>query len=1156
MAEKQLWNDGWEFCKCSLESADRNEPKNPVFRPVDIPHDWLIEDTQNLYQDSVGWYRKQFTVEDIGRERTSVRFDGVYMDTTVFVNRVEVGQWKYGYSTFEFDLTDYLKQGENEIVLRVVYRNPNTRWYSGAGIYRNVWLKKYPFTHLAADGVYITPRKRASTWTVEVDTELEIGRQPIDRVRQRIFSPDGRLVTENQCMVIYEEEGKSKGKVHQELTISDPVLWDIEQGNLYTLRTELLSEKMVIEQEEQRFGLRTMEFSPDQGFLLNGRNVKIQGVCEHHDLGCLGAAFYKAALKRKLRILRSMGVNAIRTSHNMPAPELMDLADEMGFLVDSEAFDMWERPKTAYDYARFFPEWMEKDVRSWVRRDRNHASLMMWSIGNEIYDTHADERGQEVTRMLKAAVEANDPKKHAPVTIGSNFMPWENAQKCADILKVAGYNYAERLYHEHHQKHPDWVIYGSETGSVLSSRGIYHFPFDKQILTDEDEQCSALGNCTTGWGARSCEAFLTDDRDAPFSMGQFLWTGFDYIGEPTPYQTKNSYFGQIDTAGFPKDGYYMCQSQWTDYKKAPMVHIFPYWDFNPGQMIDVRVCSNAPKVELFLNEESRGTFVIDHEHGKELAGHWRLPYEPGILRAVAYDETGQVIAEDRQESFQDPVRICMNADKTIIKANGRDLIFVEIRVKDSEGRYVENAKNRVKVEVSGAGRLVGLDNGDSTDFDQYQGISRRLFSGRLLAVIASKLEPGRIYIRASGIGLKPCEQRYEAVPSSHTKGVCASRENTARQTVAGGIGGQPVSLNEIPVRKIELTAPNGRCMTADCRELSVEARLLPGGVSKPLFWRVTNAAGIDTNLAKIRETERGAVVTALGDGSFYVRCSVKNEGTVASVLSVLEFTAQGLGAASVNPYEEVCGGLYSRGKGSLDEGIEKGVMFTGNGECMAAFDGLDFGDYGSDTVTLPIFSSDSDPIPIQIWERMPGEEGSELLGEFVYQKPSKWMVYQPETWQLKRRLKGSTTLCFVSRKRFQLRGFTFKKYNKALETLQASECSRIYGDTYRMEEDAVTGIGNNVSMEYDDMDFGPEGVNRIVICGKSSLEKNTIHVRFSKEQGEVLQLAEFTGCKDWTKQSFDLEPFTGKGKVRFVFLPGSSFDFKSFRFERGETKDR
>ena len=283
-------------------------------------------------------------------------------------------------------------------------------------------------------------------------------------------------------------------------------------------------------------------------------------------------------------------------------------------------------PKTQYDYARFFVDWAGTDVRSWVRRDRSHVSLLMWSIGNEIYDTHASEHGQEITRRLVDYVREHDPRENAPCTIGSNFMPWEGAQNCADIVKVAGYNYGEKYYEEHHLKHPDWIIYGSETASVVQSRGVYRFPLRQSVLADEDEQCSALGNSSTSWGARSVEACIADDRDADFTFGQFLWTGFDYIGEPTPYHTKNSYFGYIDTAGFPKDAYYLFQAQWRPAAEHPMVHLYPYWDWNPGQLIDVRACTNGESVELYVNGRSQGRQRIDHAHGRQLQGDWQVPY--------------------------------------------------------------------------------------------------------------------------------------------------------------------------------------------------------------------------------------------------------------------------------------------------------------------------------------------------------------------------------------------------------------------------------------------------------------------------------------------------------------------------------------------------
>lgn len=642
---KRKLSKGWQFSKQPLRSELAKVAAGADWIAVTLPHDWLIYDTRNLYENGEGWYRTRLRFDEVPvNELVFLRFEGVYMNSTLYVNGQVAGEWKYGYSTFEFDITPHLTAGENEIYMRVIHESPNSRWYSGAGIYRPVWLKTVPKTHIAADGLYIAARAtEGQAWTVDVDAELHTaeaaGSGTKLKLRHSILDAAGTLVAGQVTEVTVQ--GELTVHTHSRLTVDQPLLWDISSPYLYSLQTELLADDEVIEVEQERFGFRTLELDSDKGFFLNGRHVKINGVCQHHDLGALGAAVNKAALRRQFVLLQEMGVNAIRTAHNMPAVELMELADEMGLLIVSEAFDMWERSKTPYDYARFYPEWWKRDIASWVRRDRNHPSLLMWSIGNEIYDTHADSRGQELTRDLQEEVLVHDPRGNAFVTIGSNYMPWENAQKCADIVKVAGYNYAEKYYEQHHKEYPDWIIYGSETCSTVQSRGVYHFPLAQSVLADDDQQCSSLGNSSTSWGAKSTEACITADRDASFSLGQFLWTGFDYIGEPTPYHTKNSYFGQLDTAGFPKDSYYIYQAEWTDYRAHPMIHIFPYWDFSQDQLIDVRVCSNAPRIELFLNEVSQGSVDIDHAHGHKLLGEWQLPYADGVLRAVAYDEKGR-----------------------------------------------------------------------------------------------------------------------------------------------------------------------------------------------------------------------------------------------------------------------------------------------------------------------------------------------------------------------------------------------------------------------------------------------------------------------------------------------------------------------------------
>ncbi|OPJ59277.1 glycoside hydrolase family 2 TIM barrel-domain containing protein [Clostridium oryzae] len=1142
MNKKVLFNDGWEFAKSSLEVTDSS---SLTFEQVDIPHDWLIYNSLDLYENSIGWYRKQF-IYNKQEKQILLYFEGVYMDSSLYVNGRFIGEWKYGYSSFEYDITEALLEGKNEILVKVVYQSPNSRWYSGAGIYRNVWLKTRDKNHIVTDGIYVSINQKDNGWQVEVDSELSIYEEA--EITHTITYKDEIIAFASER--VHQEKVANRHNL-QKLFVKNPMLWSTEKPNLYKLITDLYvidenESKFKIESVTQNIGFREIILDPNEGLKLNGKRLKINGVCEHHDLGALGSAFNKAALKRRFKLLKEMGVNAIRTSHNMPAPELMELADEMGMLIDSEAFDMWERSKTPYDYGRFFNEWAHSDVKSWIMRDRNHPSLLMWSIGNEIYDTHAGERGQQITRILMDYVREFDPKENAKITIGSNYMPWENAQKCADIVKVAGYNYAEKYYQKHHEEHPDWIIYGSETSSIVQSRGIYHFPFEKSILADDDEQCSALGNSTTSWGAKSAEACILAERDTHFSLGQFLWTGFDYIGEPTPYHTKNSYFGQIDTATFKKDSYYIYQAEWTDYKSKPMVHIFPYWDFNKGQTIDVRVCSNAPKIELQFNGKTVGTYDIDHEHGIQLVGCWKIPYEEGELKAIAYDKSGRIIAEDIKRSFGDAKKIKLNPDKEIIAADGTDLIFVEITMEDEKGNAVENANNRVNVNVTGAGRLLGLDNGDSTDYDQYKGLSRRLFSGKLMAIIGSTLELGIIRLEVSSEGLDSKSIEFEALPAADKEltGISANMENKAMLCVMGNI-------DEIPLRKIEIISNSGQTFDETRKDIIVTAQLYPENTSfKEVEWSVVNDVGIPSNIAKVEANGLEAKVTAFGDGEFRIRCTSKNGTHKTKLISELELRAIGLGLAYKDPYGFISAGLYDYSKGEVTNGNERGVATSRDGETQVGFHGIDFGNYGSDTITIPIFALSDEEYPIEIWKGMPEEEGSELLANVIYQKESKWNVYQEQTYKLPKKLKGITSVCFVLRQKVHIKGFTFEKINRTFEKNYASECDSIYGDTYTKTEKNVEGIGNNVSLVFEDMDFTKEGVSKLVICGKSPIDKNTIHVRFANAEGESNQMVEFTKTDAYEERIFNINKITGMQKVTFIFLPGSNFDFSWFRFER------
>lgn len=1146
-----MFNNDWHFTKQPLQTTFESVVASDIkWMPVTLPHDWLIYDTNNLYENGEGWYRKSFELaEIIPGTIMSLCFEGVYMNSTLFVNGHQVGTWKNGYSTFEMDITPYITLGNNEMYVQVIHETPNSRWYSGAGIYRSVWLKSYPDTHLASDGIYISTRNQGDSWSVDVDTEIVFAKQ-LDtslsyKLRHSILDASKALVAEQEVVIHPDSES-----MNANLTVDLPQLWDIINPALYQLKTELIVNELVTEVETQHFGFRTMEFDSQKGFFLNGRHVKIYGVCQHHDLGCLGAAVNKTALRRQITLLQEMGVNAIRTAHNMPAVELMDLADEMGVLIVSEAFDMWERQKNIYDYARFYPEWWMKDVASWVRRDRNHPSMLMWSIGNEIYDTHADERGQELTRELLAEVLVHDPKRNAVVTIGSNYMPWENAQKCADIVKFAGYNYAEKYYDNHHEAHPDWIMYGSETSSTVQSRGIYHFPLAQSVLSDDDEQCSALGNSSTSWGAKNTEYCITADRDATYSLGQFIWTGFDYIGEPTPYHTKNSYFGQLDTAGFKKDSFYIYQAEWTDYKVSPMVHIFPYWDFSEGQLIDIRVCSNAPKVELFFNDVSQGTFDIDHAHGQKLLGEWQIPYTKGTLRAVAYDENNNSIATDMLTSFGDAATLVQKADKTTLTADGSDLIFIEISAIDENGNPVENANNRVQVSVEGPARLIGLDNGDSTDYEAYKGTNRKLFSGKLLAVIASNLEPGEIIVKATSTSLQSSELILTSISPAYDEDYSLYAYAPVQQQEAEATS--LVNLNEeVPVRKLEIICPQGNMLTADQKTLPVKVKIHPSNATdQEVHWRITNVAGVDTNIATLVTDGHDAMITALGDGDLYIRCGTKNGSDKIKHYSLLEFNIDGLGQAFINPYEFVSAGYHNEKSSNLTNGNERGVATAREGQSLIYFDKIDFGNYGSDEVTLPIFALDGLEVPMEIWEGLPGDEDATLLAKVTYQKPSIWNVYQEDTYTLSKRLTGITSLCIVLNRKIHLKGFQFKKVLKAYERLSALDYNQVYGDSFTLSSDAIENIGNNVSIIFDDMDFGDTGSTKLVICGHSPIDNNTLHLMFSGKQGETKQIVEFTHSDGYSVREFELERITGTQKVTFVFLPGSQFDLKWFQFQQ------
>ncbi len=1121
---ERLFNDGWSFAKLPNESS-LEQAEQAHWQPVDLPHDFLIAQSDHLYENADGWYRRTLNVDHAMLDREVIlRFDGVYMDCDVLLNGAVITTHRYGYTAFDVVLTGHLKPGKNMIHVHIRHKSPNSRWYSGAGIYRDVTLYVLPMRHIALDGTYVTTARSGDRWTLHVQTEIT-GSGAEAPVVHRLYDGCTLAAAAQACL-----DGDAAAASFQ---LQSPRLWSVDDPYCYTLETQL-GDQVV----REHVGFREVRFTTDHGMFLNGVHVKLHGVCLHHDLGCLGAAFHEKAMRRQLREMKAMGVNSLRTSHNPPARRLMDLCDEMGILVVDEAFDMWQTPKTTYDYARFFDEEVEKDVASWVRRDRNHPSLIMWSIGNEIGDTNNQpEKAGMVAQMLCECVRRHDPMRNGITTLGSNYMPWRGAQYCAQFVEAVGYNYAEKLYEKHHQEHPEWIIYGSETASVFASRGVYRFPMDTPIMSDEDLQCSSLGNSASSWGAKDLRKMIVDDLNCAYSLGQYLWSGIDYIGEPTPYHTRSCYFGMMDTCVYPKDFWYLFRSLWTH---EPMVHIGVHWDWNPGQMIDVPVMTNGASAELFLNGQSCGRQVVERLNWEKCRPAWRIPFAAGELRAVAYDQDGHVIAQDIQQTPGDAAQIILTAEDESLAANGEDMTFITVEMADACGVRIPNACDRVSIRVTGAGMLLGIDNGDSADRDGYKTNTRCLFSGKLLAVVGAGKQAGVMQVEVSSPGKQTAVLELPVLPSAVREGVsCEARLCTELSMP-----------DEIPVRRLELIPLGEKLLTPENPALSFRLRVHPGqAMVQDVSLRVTNRKGIESPCASVSRSGDVITVTALGDGDVVLRAACCNGYDHPRVISQQDIRIEGMGQPNLDPYGFISAGLYDVHAGEISSGNEQGIAFARDGESMVGFRNVDFGDVGSDEIFLPVFALDGNLHNLHLWDGIPGE-GGELIAVLPYQKPSRWNVYQPETYQLPRRLTGLHTLCFSLTEKVHLKGFSFTQQSRAWLAQRALDADAVYGDSFVRQEDCIARIGNNVSLVYENMDFGDASCARLTIDGATPLPENPITIRFQNAEGETLTaLAQFKG-KQRDEQIFQVEVLPGVNTVTFVFLPGCQFDFHAFRFER------
>jgi beta-galactosidase len=683
----------------------------------------------------LGWYRKTFDLPALSSgQRVIVQFDGVYMDSTVYMNGTQICARPYGYSSFECDFTSGAKAGgANVLAVKVNHQQPSSRWYSGSGIYRHTWLKTVNPVRVAYTGTRVTtPQVSASSATVSIAVTIknDAADSQSVTVASSVRDAAGTEVGKASSAATSVAAGKTADAT-QTVTVANPKLWSTSSPNLYSVVTTVTVGGAVVDTYTTPFGIRSFAFDANTGFSLNGTKMKINGVCNHHDLGALGAATNYRAIERRLQILKDMGANAIRTSHNPPAPELLDIADRLGFLVMDEAFDCWYNGKKTYDYGRFFKTWANTDIIDMVARDLNHPGVIIWSIANEVGETS----DSATVKQLMDAIKTKDTTR----PIGQGLAAWAEADTAAVGLEdIVGINYAPERYDPIHSAHPTWKMIGSETSSALRSRGVYN---------NQNNQQSSYDDTAAGWG-HTAETSWKNVNTRAFIAGEFIWTGFDYIGEPTPFEwpSKSSYFGIIDSATFPKDVYYFYKSKWNA-SGPTMVHIVPmnWTNWTAGQAVKVLVYSNADSVELFLNDKSQGSKTVDPSVAKL---QWSVPFATGTLEARA-TKGGTVAATDKLQTAGAAAALVLKADRASITADGRDLSFVEVDIVDAQGVIVPQAKNQVDFTISGPGAIVGLDGGDSTNHDSYKGTSHAAFSGKLMAIVQSTTTAGTVTLKAT-----------------------------------------------------------------------------------------------------------------------------------------------------------------------------------------------------------------------------------------------------------------------------------------------------------------------------------------------------------------------------------------------------------------------
>ena len=799
---KQLLDKNWRFTredKTQFSTSNYNDAK---WQKVEVPHDWAIygpfsidndKQVMAIEQDGqtsamvhagrtgglpfVGsaWYRRNIELKHDKNKVYTLIFDGAMSNAEVYVNGEHLkGNTPYGYNSFHLDASKLIKDGKNTIAVRLNNLPEASRWYPGAGLYRNVYLQTTSNIHIPVNGTFVkTPRISKELAQVTIDTELSYPNN-IDYKNLSITT----YILDAQNKVVAKSTNKldniDKNKFFQSVEVANPILWDIDNPYLYTAKSEIYNGKELVDEYSSRFGIRSIEIIPNKGFFLNGKETKFKGVCNHHDLGMLGAAVNDAAIRRQIRILKDMGANAIRTSHNMPAPELIRAADEMGIMIMAESFDEWKTPKMANGYNLVFDEWADKDLTYMIRQFRNSPSIVMWCIGNEVSDQWKGTAGAKLTRLLQDVCHREDPTRF--VTNGMDAPDAVIANGMAAILDVAGFNYRPHKYQENYEKLPQDIILGSETASTFSSRGVYKFPVERQSMKKyPDHQASSYDVEHAGWSNLPEDDWMWHE-DNPWSIGEFVWTGFDYIGEPTPYYTDwpshSSLFGIVDLAGIPKDRFYLYRSHWN--KEAETLHILPHWNWEgrEGQTTPIFVYTNYPKAELFINGVSQGirekdlSVTIENSKDEESMKNFKrqrryrlmwmdTKYEAGTVKVVAYDKDGKVAATKEIKTAGKPYKLVLEPDRNTIKADGKDISFLTVKVVDKDGNLCPNAQNQIKYEVSGAGFYRAGANGDPTSLEIFHKPQMKVFYGMMTIAVQNKdAKKGKIKVTAKAKGLQ------------------------------------------------------------------------------------------------------------------------------------------------------------------------------------------------------------------------------------------------------------------------------------------------------------------------------------------------------------------------------------------------------------------